>query len=110
MAATVTIIDSWDTGGNRTEYVGTIALDSSYPTGGEALDASGNERFAWLHALSGGTAASGGGRLYAFDAANQKLVAYHGDNDNAGDAPFVEVANTTDLSAVTALPFRALSD
>lgn len=108
--ATITITDQWDAGGNRTEYLGTIALDSSYPTGGEALDASGNERFAWLNAVSGGTTASGGGRLYAWDAPNQKLVVYVGDNDAVADGPFAEVANAVDLSAVTALPFRALSD
>ena len=110
MAATVTILDSWNAGGNRTEYLLNIALDNSYPTGGEALDVANNERFAWLHAQSGGTAATGGGRLYAFDVANQKLVVYVGDNDAGADGPFAEAANALDLSAVTSLQARALSD
>jgi hypothetical protein len=108
MAATVTITDRWDTGGNRTEFLGTIAFDSSYPTGGETLTNTTVERFAWLHATGGGTTASGAGYVYNWDAANQKLVVLWG---NAGSASVLpEFTSTGDLSALTAVPFRALSD
>jgi hypothetical protein len=110
MAAVVTVLQQWETGGNRTEYVGTIALDSSYPTGGEAIDASNNERFAHLNAQAGGTTAEGLGYVFAWDKANQKLVALYSDNNNASDGPLIQVPDTTDLSAITAIPFRALSD
>jgi hypothetical protein len=108
MAAVVTVTDSWDTGGNRTEYIGTIAMDNSYPTGGEPIDVANNERFAWLHAAGGGTTASGAGYVFQFDAPNQKLVVLWG---NAGSASVLpEFTSTGDLSALTAIPFRALSD
>lgn len=113
MAAVVTVTDSWDAGGNRTEYLGTIAMDNSYPTGGEPIDVANNERFAFLNAVGGGTTATGAGYLYQFDAPNQKLVAFRQkDPGNAGGADIAlpEVGNTTDLSAQTAIPFRALSD
>ena len=102
MAAVATVQDSWQTGGNYTEYIGTIALDASYPTGGEAVDVGSNERIEHLAAVS--TA----GYVFSWDKANQKLVAWYSDNNNAADGPLIEVPNTTDLSALTAIPFRAL--
>lgn len=107
--AVVTILDSWDTGGNRTEYLGTIALGSSHLAAGDAIDVAGNERFAFLNAVSGGTTGTGAGYVFAFNAASQKLYVFQGDNDNAADAPLIAVVDG-DLSAQTAVPFRALSD
>lgn len=79
-------------------YIGTVAFDSSYPTGGEAVDiASINERIEWMHA-------SGSGYVCEWDAAAQKLkVRRQKDPANAGgaDIPLPEVANTADLSALT---------
>jgi hypothetical protein len=107
--AVVTIQQSWDLPGNRTEYLGTIALGSSHLAAGDAIDVANNERFAWLNAVGGGTTASGGGYVYGFDQATQKLFVYYGDNNNASDGPLIAVPDG-DLSAATAVPFRALSD
>lgn len=108
MAAVATILKDIPIGQSEHLYIGTIALDSSYPTGGEAIDPSANTRFDYLNAKGGGTTASGLGYGFEWDAANQKLVVTIGDNDNAADAPGVQVPNTTDLSAITAVPFFAI--
>lgn len=114
MAAwTVTIIDSWDAGGNRTEYLGTIAATGTYTTAGDTVDATANERFAWLHAQGGGTTATGLGYVFNWNAATQKLVALRQKDPAAAggaDIALPEVGNGTDLTALTAVPFRALSD
>ncbi len=92
MALTFTINDQtvW---GNKHVIMATIALDSSYPTGGEAVTAANFglntiERFL-IQTVTDGT------RLYSFDAANSKIQAW--------TALATEVTNTTDLSAVTNL-------
>ena len=41
------------------------------------------------------------GYVFVYDYSNSKVLAYMGDNNNASDGPLIEVANTTDLSAVT---------
>lgn len=107
MAAVVTIEQTIELGGTEKLYFGTIALDNSYPTGGEAIDASGNERFDFLIASPGPAAASGFGYQFCFDAPNQKLLAAYNDYDAGADGPHIQVPNTTDLSAITAIPFMA---
>lgn len=102
MAAVVTINQDFEIGETKKLYHGTIALDSSYPTGGETLDVSGNERFDVL------IADSVGGYVFSFVASSQKLLAYVGDNDAGADGVLAQVANTTDLSAVTTIPFIAI--
>lgn len=102
MAAVATIQNEISVGGTAKIYTGTIAMDSSYPTGGEAIDISGNERFDHLDAVSTS------GYVFSWDAANQKLLAYVGDNDAVADGPLAQVASTTDLSALTTIPFFAV--
>ncbi len=65
---------------------GTVTLDNSYPTGGEPIDAIGD--FGYLKVFFEGAQYS-----LAWDKANQKIVARNGTS---------EVANATDLSAVSA--------
>lgn len=89
---------------NCYEAVGTIAFDSSYPTGGEALDLGANAETI-LHIQCN---TSSGGYVFTFDYANQKLLAFYSDNNNAADGPLIQVPDTTDLSAVTGVRFRAL--
>lgn len=88
------------------EMWGTFAFDSSYPTGGEALAAADI-----VNQFPGGveqiTIENAGGYIFKWDRANAKILAYFGDNDNASDGPLIEIANTTDLSALTAVPFVA---
>lgn len=83
-------------------YIGTITMDSSYPTGGEAIDVSGNERFKKL------IPQSKAGYIFSWDAANQKLLAYYADYDAVADGALIQVPNTTDLSAVTGIDFIAI--
>jgi hypothetical protein len=76
--------------------------DSSYPTGGTA----GFEAAVRLITKDKRTVVAVlpidcGGYLPQYDRTNDKLKVYQGDNDNAADAPFIEVANTTNLSGVT---------
>lgn len=89
----------------------TVALDSSYPTGGEAIDLTGEFTYV-LAVICGGndTAADNG---YTFRAlhpgattavtSSNVLIQAHWDGDPAADTTNPEVANTTDLSAVGAL-------
>src|ERR1044072_1472081 len=84
---------------------GFIAFDSSYPTGGEAITMPKAEYV--LELRVGGSA----GYVFEADLSSQsapKVKAMMGDNNNAADGPGVEGANTTDLSALTAVPFSAL--
>lgn len=97
--AAVTVNRSIELGGTDKLYVGTIAFDSSYPTGGEALDATANEQLDYVFCTHQG------GYSFAWDAANQKLLAYYCDYDAGADGPLIQVPNTTDLSALTAVPF-----
>ena len=82
---------------------GTIAFDNSYPTGGEATTAI-SAKFA---TLQGVIFESKSGYVFEYDYTNNKVKAMWGDNNNAADGPLVEVANTTDLSAVTGVRFFA---
>ena len=92
MALTITIPDAGRTViGNKRLVFGTIAFDSSYPTGGEALTA-GN---LGLDKIDHITFTSDIVQCYW---ASNLLLAYYGDNDNAADAEFVQVANTDDIS------------
>lgn len=81
-------------------WVGEITFDSSYATGGEELKkadfgfAQGTS-FVFINPVTAGAAFS-----FGYDYANEKLVAYWGDNANAAAARFVEVAAATDLSAI----------
>lgn len=77
---------------------GTLTLDSSYPTGGEAIDAPGDAGFHHL------LVAPAGGYVGYWDKANQKIIAYQ---QSAATSALTQVPNATDLSAVV-FPFIAL--
>jgi hypothetical protein len=102
MAATATVEQTISLGGTAKLYTGTIALDASYPSGGEALDVSSNERLDIV------IAGPNSGYVFEWDAANQKLKAMYADYSNGSDGVLIEVPDTTDLSAVTAIPFVAI--
>ena len=97
MAATFTVDKTLSLGGTENLYLGTISLDSSYPTGGEAIDNTGNERYDYV------LCQPKSGYVFQWDAANQKLLAYYADNNNASDGPLIQVPDTTDLSAITGI-------
>lgn len=83
---------------------GTIAFDSSYPTGGEALSKS---TIGLGDRLDSIVFEPAGGYVPVYDYTNEKVKMFMGDNNNAADGPLIEVADTTDLSALTAVRFRA---
>lgn len=88
VSSVVTVFD----GPTRVKHA-KITFDSSYPTGGETLTAS---TFG-LSSIIGVIADSGDGYTFEYNA--PKLLAYWVDTTTDG-APLVQVANTTDLSAV----------
>lgn len=75
----------------------TIAFDSSYPTGGEALSIAdldlGAEPVLVLIPPKSGY-------IFEYDYTNHKVLVYVEEAVAAG-GPLLEVANTTDLSAIT---------
>jgi len=104
MAAVFTKTNERDLGGGMKLVLGTLAMDSSYPTNGEDLDLSAY--------FPGGTilffsseVTSSAGHILAHDggsASAGKIEAYWCDYDAVADGALVEVANTTDLSGITA--------
>jgi|SRR6478752_41199 len=85
--------------------VADYTFDASYATGGEAIDfnALGVANPPWFVAFSQ-VAPVNAGYVFQYDYTNKKIVAYRQkDPANAGgaDIALTEVANTTDLSAVT---------
>lgn len=84
-------------GQDRVFTATTVAFDSSYPTGGEALTVA----QLGLSTLDAVWAPNNGAHSFQYDAANSKLLAYT-NSDGA------QVANTTDLSALTAVTVYAI--
>jgi hypothetical protein len=82
--------------GTQRFVVANLALDSSYPTGGEALTPTdlGLSRIYWL------SAEPTGGYTFQYDNANQKLKAFR---TGAINLPGEEVPNATSLAAITAV-------
>jgi hypothetical protein len=93
MAATLAEQGRISIGEGRALCFGTVTLDSSYPTGGEAIDATGDAGYDVVLFESSTV-------VLQWDKANQKVVAFWG---NAGSASVLpEVTATTDLSTVVA--------
>ena len=90
-------------GGQLKIITGSIAFDNSYPTGGESMDIS--EMFTNLLIV---LFESKSGYVFEYDYSNKKVKARVGDNDGASDGPLAEVANGTNLSALTAVRFLAI--
>lgn len=85
---------------DRYMHIFKVTFDSSYPTGGEPLTAA-DLGFS-DHATNLNVLGFAGGYTLNYDAANAKLMAFWVDTTVDG-AAMAEVANTTNLSAVTAL-------
>jgi hypothetical protein len=79
---------------------GSIAFDSSYPTGGETVTGIPFTPDVFL-------ASPTSGYVFEYDATNNKLLAYYADYDAVADGALIQVADETDLSALTAVPFVA---
>ena len=103
MAATVTLSENpINFGGGMLFVTGTITMDSSYPTGGEAVTP-GQFKGGAIRRLN--LFASTTGIVPAWDSTNSKVMAFWVDTTVDG-AALGEVANSTDL-ATTVFPFTA---
>lgn len=80
-------------GQSRALCFGTVTLDSSYATSGEAIDATGDVGYEKVF-FEGGSVA------LQWDKVNQKVLAFWGNAGTASLEP--EVTSTTDLSAIVA--------
>lgn len=107
MALTVT--DPLDVGGisigSHRMTVRTIAFDSSYATGGEALT---YRDLGFSQRPDVVIVESKSGYVFEYDSTNEKLLARWGDNDNAADGPLVEVPAATNLAAITGVQVVAI--
>lgn len=84
-------------GGGRRQSITNVALDSSYPTGGEAVTAAN----LGLTSVAGAVCQASGGYMAEYDITNSKLKMYYADYDATGDGPLIEVPNATSLATVT---------
>ena len=85
-------------GGNVKQFgIYQVILDSSYPTGGEAVDFTALAPYSAVDAVLL-VGVDAGGYVIEYDESAGKLVAYEAGADAAA---LDEVANATDLSAVT---------
>lgn len=82
-----------------------ITFDSSYSIGGEAITPA---TFGLLGIdgvlpfVARNPQATDLALLGVWDSTNSKLILFWGDNNNAADAPLIEVPDTTDVSAYVA--------
>jgi hypothetical protein len=100
LAVTISLKQVW---GTRRVFLGTLAFDSSYPTGGEALPA-GFEKFN-LAKVDYASIGPHEGFIFEYDATNDKVLAYFADYSTGTDGALIQVADTTDLSGQAAVPF-----
>jgi hypothetical protein len=100
LSLTVNLHQVW---GSRRVKLVTLAFDSSYPTGGEALPTGTTTAKFGLSKVDFVIIPTSAGYTFAYDYTNDKILAYYGDNNNAADGPAIEVPNTTDLSALTSV-------
>lgn len=92
--------------GPKTLVRGTIAFDNSYPTNGEALLLT----QIGLSVVDQMKLFPYKGYTPEWDGTNKKIKMFYADYDANADGALIEVADTGDLSTVTALPFEAIGD
>lgn len=100
MALTITV-ETTEIVGRHREVRGLVTFDSSYPTNGEAVTPA---DFGLTQLTDLRLEAGPGGYVPVWNQSTTaaKLKVLMGDNNNASDGPLIEVANTTNLSAVVA--------
>ena len=97
MPAAVAVVEKIGGTNNLRINVCTVTMDNSYPSpGGEAVTAN---QFG-LNTITALFIQPASGFVGEYIAADGKIVVRYGDNNNASDSALVEVADTTDLSAV----------
>lgn len=85
--------------GARIEY-GTVAFDSQYATGGESVSLPGFKEIVYL------AAGPKAGYVFEFDQENSKLKVL--EVSGATSDVLVQVASSSDLSALTSVPYLAI--
>lgn len=98
MAATVTAVGTPQVAGGWQVRIYDVAFDSSYPTGGESV----TPAMLGLNTIDFLIAEPAGGYTFEYDHDDELLIARWVDTTTDG-APQAEVADTTDLSAVTGI-------
>lgn len=104
MAITVTRVSGPHSTGSRWETVSTVLLDTSYPTGGEALTKADLGFAATVDPTFNVTAQPTAGYIPEYDHVNSKLLMYRQKDPAAAggaDIALPQVADTADLSLVT---------
>lgn len=81
------------------QYFGSVAFDSSYPTGGESISLPFTPVLVIIAPTSG--------YVFEWDYDNNKIKAFYADYDAVADGVLIEVADTTDLSALDDVRFVA---
>lgn len=100
MALTWTINKRYKVG-KYTRVEGTVAFDTSYPTGGEDFSAG-------LDPVLSLDVKPSAGYVFSTDYTNKKILAYYADYSTTVDAALIQVADTADVgTAVTAANFEA---
>jgi len=91
MAASVTVLTGPEVPGNRKMVTGTVAFDSSYPTGGEAVALAdlGLSRLDWLTAIS----TDGMHTVWDGSSTDPKIQLFYADYDAAANGALIEVPN-----------------
>jgi len=86
--------------GSRKQVTGTVTFDNSYVTGGVAFTPANLT----LYSIDNMVVQNTAGYQIAWNksSALPTLIAYQGDNTNAGAAPGIQVPNATNLSTVVA--------
>jgi hypothetical protein len=90
--------------GNLRVVTGTIAFDSSYPTGGESLTPA-NMALSRVQSVS---ILPKSGYVFEYDYTNSKVLAYYADYDAVADGALIQVPDTTNLSTLTGVRFNAI--
>ncbi len=95
MALVFTNTSRWKEG-KFTKCKGTVAFDSSYPTGGEDYSAGLGTKVVHLEV------SPSAGYVFSTDYTNKKILAYYADYSTSTDAALIQVPDTTDISGITA--------
>lgn len=88
--------------GKFKRYRGTVAFDTSYPTGGEDYSTGLGSDVLELEVQPSL------GYVFTTDLTNKKVLAYYADYSTTTDAALIEVPGTTDISAIVGAHFSCL--
>lgn len=89
--------------GRERTTMGTLAMDSTYPTNGEVFTAR-QFGLSHLHQLA---VYPSHGYVFEPDYTALKLKAFYADYDAVADGPLIEVPDETDLAALTEVRWKA---